>query len=79
MGRNNESSLPFSRARIPRAEVSCHQHEILFRIDKLSQGRALELVVKSVRQSPNGLNQRLLKLELAGLVRSAQSLWWDPS
>ena len=40
--------------------------------------RRLEQLCRSLRQSPTGISQRLLKLELAGLVRSAPGLWWHP-
>ena len=44
----------------------------------LGQGTSLEQLCRSLRQSPSGISQRLLKLELAGLVRSAPGLWWHP-
>ena len=36
----------------------------------LGQGASLEQLCRSLRQNPSGISQRLLKLELAGLVRS---------
>ena len=44
----------------------------------LGQGASLEQLCRSLRQSHSGISQRLLKLELAGLVRSAPGLWWHP-
>lgn len=44
----------------------------------LGRGASLEHLCRSLRQSPAGVSQRLLKLELAGLVCSAPGLWWHP-
>ena len=44
----------------------------------LGQGASLEQLCRSLHESPIGLSQGLLKLELAGLVRSALGLWWHP-
>jgi DNA processing protein len=41
-------------------------------------GASLEQLCWRLRQGPEQLGQRLLKLELAGLLRSEPGLWWRP-
>lgn len=44
----------------------------------LGAGASLEQLCWRLRQSPDELGQRLLKLELAGVLRSEPGLWWRP-
>jgi DNA processing protein len=44
----------------------------------LGQGASLEELCRRLRQNASVINQRLLNLELAGLVASAPGLWWRP-
>jgi DNA processing protein len=45
----------------------------------LGAGACLEQLCERLRQSPGRLSERLLQLELAGLVRGEPGLWWRPS
>ena len=45
----------------------------------LGAGACLDQLCERLRQSPRRLNERLLQLELAGLVRGEPGLWWRPS
>ncbi|MEY4358849.1 MAG: hypothetical protein RLZZ631_335, partial [Cyanobacteriota bacterium] len=45
----------------------------------LGAGACLDQLCERLRQSPRRLNERLLRLELAGLVRGEPGLWWRPS
>ena len=44
----------------------------------LGSGASLEQLCARLQQSPGQLSQRLLQLELAGLLRSEPGLWWRP-
>jgi DNA processing protein len=44
----------------------------------LGPGASLEQLCERLRSEPSRLSERLLNLELAGLVRSEQGLWWRP-
>ena len=67
---------PSHRAMAPKSAVLQGREAVL--LAALGQGASLEQLCRSLRQSPSGISQRLLKLELAGLVRSAPGLWWHP-
>ena len=45
----------------------------------LGAGACLDQLCDQLRQSPGRLSERLLQLELAGLVRGEPGLWWRPS
>jgi DNA processing protein len=45
----------------------------------LGAGACLDHLCERLRQSPAQLSERLLRLELAGLVRGEPGLWWRPS
>ena len=45
----------------------------------LGAGACLDQLCERLRQSPRRLSERLLQLELAGLVRGEPGLWWRPS
>ena len=45
----------------------------------LGAGASLDQLCDRLRQSPAQLSERLLQLELAGLLRSEPGLWWRPS
>ena len=45
----------------------------------LGAGACLDQLCERLRQSPKRLSERLLQLELAGLVRGEPGLWWRPS
>ena len=64
------------RAMAPKSAVLQGREAVL--LAALGQGASLEQLCRSLRQSPSGISQRLLKLELEGLVRSAPGLWWHP-
>ncbi|MHA3961699.1 DNA-processing protein DprA [Synechococcus sp. LTW-G] len=65
------------RPPMPRAHATLMQREAAL-MGALGQGATLEQLCHSLRLSPVGISQRLLQLELAGLVRSAPGLWWHP-
>jgi len=65
------------RPPMPRAYATLLQREAAL-MGALGQGATLEQLCHSLRLSPVGISQRLLQLELAGLVRSAPGLWWHP-
>jgi len=44
----------------------------------LGAGASLDQLCERLRQSPAALSERLLRLELAGLLRSEPGLWWRP-
>ena len=44
----------------------------------LGAGASLDQLCERLRQSPAALHERLLQLELAGLLRSEPGLWWRP-
>lgn len=44
----------------------------------LGAGASLEQLCERLRSDPSRLSERLLNLELAGIVRSQQGLWWQP-
>ena len=44
----------------------------------LGAGASLDQLCERLRQSPAVLSERLLRLELAGLLRSEPGLWWRP-
>ena len=66
-----------NRPPIPRAHAALLRREAAL-MGALGQGATLEQLCHSLRLSPVGISQRLLHLELAGLVRSAPGLWWHP-
>ena len=45
----------------------------------LGAGACLDQLCERLRQSPSRLSERLLRLELAGLVQGEPGLWWRPS
>jgi DNA processing protein len=45
----------------------------------LGAGACLDQLCERLRQSPGRLSERLLRLELAGLVQGEPGLWWRPS
>jgi DNA processing protein len=45
----------------------------------LGAGASLDQLCERLRQSPAALSERLLRLELAGLLKSEPGLWWRPS
>jgi predicted Rossmann fold nucleotide-binding protein DprA/Smf involved in DNA uptake len=45
----------------------------------LGAGACLDHLCERLRQPPAQLSERLLRLELAGLVRGEPGLWWRPS
>ena len=45
----------------------------------LGAGACLDQLCERLRQSPGRLSERLLRLELAGLVRGEPGLWWRPN
>jgi len=66
----NRPPMPTAHAALLRREAAL--------MGALGQGATLEQLCHSLRLSPVGISQRLLQLELAGLVRSAPGLWWHP-
>jgi len=66
-----------NRPPMPRAHAALLRREAAL-MGALGQGATLEQLCHSLRLSPVGISQRLLQLELAGLVRSAPGLWWHP-
>jgi DNA processing protein len=44
----------------------------------LGAGASLDQLCERLRQSPAALSERLLRLELAGLLKSEPGLWWRP-
>ena len=44
----------------------------------LGAGASLDQLCERLRQSPGNLSERLLRLELAGLVCGEPGLWWRP-
>ena len=44
----------------------------------LGAGASLDQLCERLRQSPASLSERLLRLELAGLLKSEPGLWWRP-
>ena len=45
----------------------------------LGTGASLDQLCQRLRQAPGRISERLLQLEMAGLVRSQPGLWWHPS
>ena len=44
----------------------------------LGAGASLDQLCQRLRQQPGRISERLLQLEMAGLVRSQPGLWWQP-
>ncbi|MFM8661690.1 MAG: hypothetical protein ACKOCI_10195 [Cyanobium sp.] len=44
----------------------------------MGAGASLEQLCWRLRQGPEQLSPRLLKLELSGVLRSEPGLWWRP-
>ena len=44
----------------------------------LGTGASLDQLCQRLRQEPGRISERLLQLEMAGLVRSQPGLWWQP-
>lgn len=54
------------------------QHREAALLGALGAGASMEQLCERLRSEPSRLSERLLNLELAGLVRSEQGLWWRP-
>jgi DNA processing protein len=44
----------------------------------LGAGASLDQLCDRLRQAPAVISERLLRLELAGVLRSEPGLWWRP-
>lgn len=67
-GRAGSGSAPLEQLKLREAAL----------LAALGQGSSLEQLCQRLRQGPAALSERLLTLELAGLVHSEPGLWWRP-
>jgi DNA processing protein len=44
----------------------------------IGAGASMEQLCRRLRQEPQQLSERLLKLELEGVIKSEPGLWWRP-
>ena len=60
----------------PRAHRLIEQEAAL--LGALGAGASLDQLCNRLRQEPGRISERLLQLEMAGLVHSQPGLWWQP-
>ena len=64
---------PLARGQAPRRQPVCADAQLLAAVGR---GASLEQLCAALQQPAAGMAERLLALELAGLVRAEPGLWW---